>query len=74
MGKLQNLGTSSDKKQRVTLARSDTSRSELVAMARGFIYDMNRGVDSTAVESLLKPNSWVPNSVRTIISFFLHSY
>ncbi|KIK46533.1 hypothetical protein CY34DRAFT_62856, partial [Suillus luteus UH-Slu-Lm8-n1] len=62
MREVQNLGTSYDRKQRAILARSDASRSKLVATARGFIYNMNRGVDSTAVESLLKPHSWVPTS------------
>jgi hypothetical protein len=69
MGEVQNLGTSYDRKQRAILARSDASRSKLVATARGFIYNMNRGVDSTAVESLLKPHSWVPTSVSMIINF-----
>ncbi|KAG2058248.1 hypothetical protein BDR06DRAFT_980505 [Suillus hirtellus] len=62
MGQLQNLGTSYDRKQCTTLACSDALRSELVTMACGFIYKMNCGVDSTAVESLLEPHSWVPTS------------
>ncbi|KAG2737094.1 hypothetical protein P692DRAFT_20762571, partial [Suillus brevipes Sb2] len=32
-----------------------------VATARDHIYKNNLGVDSAAVELILKPNSWVPN-------------
>ena len=63
MERLHNLGMSRDRQQRTTLARSDASRSQLVSTARSFIYEKNYGTDSTAVESLLKPNSWVPTSV-----------
>ncbi|KAG2740831.1 hypothetical protein P692DRAFT_20689050, partial [Suillus brevipes Sb2] len=62
MGRLHNLGMTRDRQQRVTLARSDASRSQLVKTARGFIYEDNYGVDSTAVEDLLKRDSWVPTS------------
>ncbi|OJA16859.1 hypothetical protein AZE42_09971 [Rhizopogon vesiculosus] len=59
---LHNLGMSHDRQQHSMLARSDASRSQLVAMACNLIYEKNYGVDSAAVESLLKPNSWVPTS------------
>jgi hypothetical protein len=74
MGQLHNLGMSRDRQQRTTLARSDASRSKLVATARNIIYNKNYGVDSTAVETHLKPHSWVPTSVSLSISFFPHAY
>jgi hypothetical protein len=58
-----------DRQQRVTLARSDASRSQLVNTARGFIYEENYGIDSTAVQDLLKRDSWVPTSVSVTIDF-----
>ena len=70
-GRLHNLGMVRDRQQHTTLVRSDASRSQLVATAHSFIYEKNYGVDSTAVESLLKPDSWVPTSVSvTIISLY----
>ncbi|KAG1777570.1 hypothetical protein EV702DRAFT_1197182 [Suillus placidus] len=42
--------------------RSNALRSPLVTTARDLIYNKNYGVDSTQVESLLKPDSWVPSS------------
>lgn len=59
-----------DRKQCATLAHSDASRSKLVATACSFIYNMNCGVDSTAIESLLKPHSWVPTSMSIIVNCF----
>jgi hypothetical protein len=70
---IHNLGTSNDRQQRTTLVRSDVSRSPLVATARNFIYQQNYGVDSTRVESLLKPDSWVPSSVSMSMSIFTAS-
>ncbi|KAG2345692.1 hypothetical protein BDR05DRAFT_974997 [Suillus weaverae] len=60
--RLHHLGMNHDRQQRKTLARADTSRSQLVATARSLIYEKNFGVDSAAVESILKPESWVPTS------------
>lgn len=73
--RLHNLGMSRDRQQRSTMARSHASRSHLVATARKFIYEKNYGIDSAAVESLLKPESWVPNSVSIIVHLpcYLHS-
>lgn len=68
---LHNVGMSCDRRGRSTLARSNTSRSELVAAACSLIYNKNYGVDSTGVETLLKPHSWVPTSVSVIISHLL---
>ncbi|KAG2059281.1 hypothetical protein BDR06DRAFT_979903 [Suillus hirtellus] len=59
---LQHLGMSHDRQQRSTLARSYASRSQPVAAACSLIYERNYGIDSTAIESLLKPELWVPNS------------
>jgi hypothetical protein len=66
--RLQNLGMSRDRQQRSTLARSNASRDQSVATARSLVYEGNYGVDSTAIELLLKPESWVPNSVSIISS------
>ncbi|KAG2029658.1 hypothetical protein BDR03DRAFT_936805 [Suillus americanus] len=62
MNMLHHLGTSGNRQQCTTLARSNTSRSQLVATARDIIYTNNLGVDSAAVESILKSHSWVPNN------------
>ncbi|KAH7902978.1 hypothetical protein BJ138DRAFT_236039, partial [Hygrophoropsis aurantiaca] len=59
---VRDLGRPSDRQQRMTLERSDCSRQRLVSIARTLIYDQNYGVDSAAVENLLKGHSWVPNS------------
>jgi hypothetical protein len=64
--RLQNLVMSRDRQQHSTLARSNASRDQSVAAARSLVYERNYGVDSTAIESLLKPESWVPNSVSMI--------
>jgi hypothetical protein len=68
MGRLHSLGMIRDRQQHATLVRSNASRSQLVATARDIIYEKNYGVDSVAVESLLKPHSWVPSSVSMTIS------
>lgn len=69
--RLHHLGMVRDRQQRATLVRSDTSRSPLVATARSLIYEKHYGIDSVAVETILKADSWVPTSVRTSISLFL---
>ncbi|KAG1807920.1 hypothetical protein EV424DRAFT_1543645 [Suillus variegatus] len=58
--RLHNLGMPHDGQQRITLLRSSEERDQLVTTARKIIYDKNYGVDSTAVENILKPCSWVP--------------
>ncbi|KAG1857827.1 hypothetical protein F4604DRAFT_1931350 [Suillus subluteus] len=62
IARLRNLGMSRDRQQHSTLARSNASRNQPVATARSLVYEQNYGVDSTAVELLLKPESWVLNS------------
>ncbi|KAG2052109.1 hypothetical protein BDR06DRAFT_866417, partial [Suillus hirtellus] len=57
-----NLGTSSNRQQQSTLAWSNVLRSPLVATACNFTCKQNYSVDSTQVELLLKPDSWVPSS------------
>jgi hypothetical protein len=57
-----------DRQQRTTLLRSNEDRDQLVATARKFIYDSNYGIDSTAVENLLKPCSWVPTCVSNVVA------
>lgn len=63
-----------DRAQRRTLARSDITRSQLVVAARRQIYEKNYGVDSTVVEALLKPQSWVPTSVSMIYHWIPRLY
>lgn len=69
MGRLHNLGMPRDRQQHATLARSDSLRSHLVSTARNLIYEKNHGVDSTAVEALLKPDSWVLTSMSIMFCF-----
>ncbi|KAG2342775.1 hypothetical protein BDR05DRAFT_976388 [Suillus weaverae] len=85
---LHNLGFNCDRQQCLTLARSDASRSCLVTDACKLIYEKNYGIDSTAVELLLKPESWVPttnilsdrlstfglNILNTLIVDLLHEF
>jgi hypothetical protein len=66
--RLHSLGMARDRQQRTTLLRSDEARDQLVVTARSIIYDQNRGVDSIAVENLLKPCSWVPTCVSNFIT------
>jgi hypothetical protein len=59
------VGTKRDRKARTSLARvDDCQHRRIVSTARNFIYQRNYGVDSKAVERLLKPLSLVPTSVR----------
>jgi hypothetical protein len=58
------MGRPQDKQQRETLARNDERRGVMVSTARSLIYEQNFAVGSAAVERILKPQSWVPTSVR----------
>lgn len=58
------MGTKTDSARRERLVRLDnTSRRADVALARSFIYEKGRNVDSTAVENMLKAESYVPTTV-----------
>ena len=71
LSEVHNIGMARDMQHRVTLARvDDTNRRNAVSAARKLIYDENHQVNSTAVERLLKGESWVPN---TVCMGFLHS-
>lgn len=62
--RVHNLGMARDMSQRLTLARVDDNHHQnLIATARGLIYEKNYAVDSTAVENLLKEHSLVPTTV-----------
>jgi len=62
---VHNLGTRSDIRQRKTLLREDNiHRHTSVAAARRVIYEKHYQVDSTAVNNILKKESWVPALVR----------
>ncbi|CDO76810.1 hypothetical protein BN946_scf185033.g7 [Trametes cinnabarina] len=55
------IGTPQDKVARERKARvDDASRKAIVQQARGFIMSKGLGVNSTAVEAILKPQSLVP--------------
>jgi hypothetical protein len=56
-----------DVQQRTTLLRSGEDRDRLVTTARKIIYDKNYAIDSTAVENILKPCSWVPTCVSNML-------
>jgi hypothetical protein len=68
--RLHNLGMTRDRQQRTTLQRSHGDQKPLVDTARKLIYEKNYGVDSTGVENLLKPCSWVPTYVRNSVDSF----
>lgn len=60
------MGKPRDMSQRVTLARvDDVKRRTRVEAARKAIYEQNLGVDSAAVERLLKDDSLVPAAVSS---------
>lgn len=58
------MGWPQDRQQRETLARDDEQRGVMVSTVRSLIYKQNFAVGSAAVEHILKPQSWVPTSVR----------
>ncbi|KAG2339571.1 hypothetical protein BDR05DRAFT_891592, partial [Suillus weaverae] len=61
--RLHQLGMVRDRQQRATLTHSNHSRSQLIATTHNLIYEKHYGVDSTVIELLLKPESWVPTSM-----------
>lgn len=55
------VGTARDVSRHMTLARVDnTARMSEVHTARRFIYEQNYGIDSKAVETVLKSQSLMP--------------
>jgi hypothetical protein len=66
--RIQNMGRPQDRKQRETLARNNEKRRNMVSTARSLIYDRNYAVGSAPVEHILKPQSWVPTSVKPELS------
>jgi hypothetical protein len=64
LNRVHNLGMTRDMSQRKTLARvDDIHRRSKIAAARRVIYEKNYQVNSTAVENLLRGESWVPSAV-----------
>lgn len=58
------MGMRQDKRQRVSLARTDNLQYRAkISSARDIIYQKHRAVDSTPVQNLLKPESLVPTEV-----------
>jgi hypothetical protein len=63
--RVHNIGTASDIHQRKTLVRTnDIHRRTHVIATRRIIYEKHFKVDSAAVESILRKESWVPATVR----------
>ncbi|KAG2047193.1 hypothetical protein BDR06DRAFT_1032526 [Suillus hirtellus] len=60
--RIQNMGMPQDRQQCETLERNDDRRRVMVSTAWSLIYENDYGVGSTAVEGLLKSQSWVPTS------------
>jgi hypothetical protein len=72
LDRVHNLGMIRDMSQRKTLARVDDNyRRNKIAAARRIIYEKNYQVNSTAVENLLREESWVPNVVCSQKCFFV---
>jgi hypothetical protein len=64
LARVHNLGMVRDMDQRITMARvDDNRRRHNLLSARRFIYELNYLVNSAAVETLLREESWVPNVV-----------
>ncbi len=58
------LGTKSDQRRRITLARKDHPQYRVqISSARDIIDQQNRSVDSEFVQRLLRPESLVPTEV-----------
>jgi hypothetical protein len=68
--RLHNFSMTRDRQQRTTLQRSHGDQKQLVNTTRKLIYEKNYGVDSTGVENLLKPCSWVPTYVNDSVDSF----
>ena len=69
------LGTKSDQRQRVTLARKDTLQYRVkISNARDIIYDQNRTVDSNFVDNVLKEESLVPTEVLLLLFTFFKNF
>ncbi len=67
------LGTKSDQRQRVSLAREDNLQYRVkISNAREIIYAQNRTVDSNFVDNILFPESLVPTEVF-LIPIFINS-
>jgi hypothetical protein len=58
------MGRTRDRQQCKTLERNLQKRGTLVSAARQLIYEKDYAAGSAPVESILKPESWVPTSVR----------
>ncbi|KAG2052328.1 hypothetical protein BDR06DRAFT_983179 [Suillus hirtellus] len=59
---IQNMGSTWDRQQHKTLEHNPQKRGTLVSAAHKLIYEKNYSVSSMLVESILKPESWVPTS------------
>src|SRR5882762_4883161 len=62
--RIQNMGMTQDRQQRITLKRVDSDQRRFnVANARRLIYDLNYAVDSKSLAAFLKAESLVPTLV-----------
>ena len=70
MDRVHNMGMPRDMTQRRSLARvDDIQRRSRVKAAHEAIYVKNSGIDTVAVENLLKEESLVPSAVSTFLCF-----
>jgi hypothetical protein len=64
MDRIQNMGMTQDRQQRITLKRVDSDQRRFkVANARRLIYDLNYAVDSKSLAAFLNTESLVPTLV-----------
>lgn len=75
MASIPSMGTKPDALRRERLERKDDdTKRHKVSMARKFIYEQGRNVDSEAVERVLKPESLVPTHVCVLIDHHYYSF
>jgi hypothetical protein len=70
MNRIQNMGMSQDRQQRITLRRVDSDQRRFnVANARRLIYDLNYAVNSKSIAPFLSAESLVPTLVSCKLCF-----
>lgn len=64
------MGTKLDTKRRENIREDNIRRQEKIELTRGWIFERGVGVNSTWVEGVLKPKSWVPTRVSLALTIF----
>lgn len=62
------MGTKIDAKRRENIREDNIRRQEKIELTRGWIFERGVGVNSTWVEGVLKPNSWIPTRVSLALT------